>query len=138
MSAATVLVVDDDPVILQLLKLNFELEGYRVLTAADGPSALAQLAVEPAPAADAVDAVVLDVMMPGMSGLEVAARIQNDVSRPRPGVLLLSAKAQAADVDAGLAVADDYVTKPFDAVDLVQRVAAVIGAGRAATRTEAD
>src|SRR5579875_1828427 len=85
MSAATVLVVDDDPVILQLLKLNFELEGYRVLTAPDGPSALAHLAIDPtADAMDAVDAVVLDVMMPGMSGLEVAARIRDDLSRPRP------------------------------------------------------
>lgn len=126
MNAATVLVVDDDPVILQLLKLNFELEGYRVLTAGDGPSALAALATEPP------DAVVLDVMMPGLSGLDVATRIRDDLTGyARPGVLMLSAKAQAADVDAGLAVADDYVTKPFDAVDLVQRVAAVIGARHA-------
>jgi two-component system OmpR family response regulator len=125
-SAATILVVDDEPVILQLLKINFELEGYHVLTAAEGEGALALNAAH-TPAV-----VVLDVMMPGMSGLEVAARLRE--ARPRPGVMLLSAKAQSSDVAAGLALADDYVTKPFDSMDLAGRVAALIGALGAAWR----
>jgi DNA-binding response OmpR family regulator len=128
MSAATILVVDDDPVILQLLKINFELEGYRVVTAADGEVALALTATQ------SPDVVVLDVMMPGMSGLEVAARLRE--ATPRPGVMLLSAKAQSSDVAAGLVLADDYVTKPFDSMDLVGRVAAMISSLGAAVRDD--
>jgi DNA-binding response OmpR family regulator len=117
---AIVLVVDDDPVILQLLKVNLELEGYRVVTAADGESALASARQQPP------DAVVLDVMMPGLSGLDVAIRLREQADGDGPPVMLLSAKAQAADLDAGLAVAADYVTKPFDSLDFVERLAALI------------
>jgi DNA-binding response OmpR family regulator len=127
-SAATILVVDDDPVILQLLKINFELEGYRVLTAPDGEVALALTASQ------SPDVVVLDVMMPGVSGLEVAARLRE--ARPRPGVMMLSAKAQSSDVSAGMVLADDYVTKPFDSMDLIGRVAALITSLGAAVRDD--
>lgn len=118
MSAATVLVVDDDPVILRLLEVTFTLEGYQVLSAPDGPTCLRKVEAEHP------DIVVVDVMMPGMSGLEVAGQIHEWPERPR--VVLLSAKAQAQDVTAGLAVADDYVTKPFDPTILLNRVAALL------------
>ncbi len=122
MSAATVLVVDDDPVVLQLLKVNLELEGYRVLTAEDGESCLAYARTE------RPQAIVLDVMMPGLSGLDVAAKLRAGSEFGNPGIMFVSAKAQGADVSAGLELADDYITKPFDSLDLLERVAALVAA----------
>ena len=117
----TVLVVDDDPVILQLLRVNFEMEGYRVLSADNGEAGLAAASEE------RPDVVLLDVMMPGLDGLAVAARLRAEGEGARPKVVLLSAKAQNDDVTAGLDVADDYVTKPFDPFELLDRVAALLG-----------
>jgi DNA-binding response OmpR family regulator len=121
MPAPVVLVVEDDPTILQLLDVNFEMEGFVVLRAEDGEQGLA-LAVESSP-----DVVVSDVMMPKMSGIElVQAMRANDSTRSIP-VILLSAKAQGTDVRNGLdAGADDYVTKPFEPLDLIDRVNAVL------------
>jgi DNA-binding response OmpR family regulator len=121
MPAPVVLVVEDDPTILQLLGVNFEMEGFVVLRAEDGEQGLA-LAVESSP-----DVVVSDVMMPKMSGIElVQAMRANDSTRSIP-VILLSAKAQGTDVRNGLdAGADDYVTKPFEPLDLIDRVNAVL------------
>lgn len=117
-----VLVVDDDPVILKLLAVNFEMEGFTVLTAMDGDAALA-LAVASQP-----DVVVSDVMMPKMSGLELATALKADEATAAIPVVLLSAKAQVHDVRAGMdAGADDYVTKPFEPLDLVDRVNALLG-----------
>jgi DNA-binding response OmpR family regulator len=124
-TAPTVLVVDDDPVITQLLRVSFELEGYRVVTAADGAAGLRR-AVDEAP-----DVVLFDVMMPGVDGLAAAAALRAD-DRVDAVTVLLSAKAQAEDVTAGLAVADAYVTKPFDPFELLDRVASLLAARRAA------
>ncbi len=115
-----VLVVDDDPVILRLLRVNFEMEGYEVATAADGEEGLA-VARRARP-----DVVVSDVMMPRLDGLAFAAALRADAGLARVPIVLLSAKAQHADIDAGLDVADDYVTKPFDPLELLERVAALI------------
>ena len=115
--ARTVLVVDDDPVIVRLLEVNFEMEGFTVLTAGDGAEG-----VEVA-RAQRPDVVVSDVMMPRMNGLELVAALKGDPDTAGIPVLLLSAKAQADDVRNGLAAgADDYVTKPFEPSDLVERV----------------
>jgi DNA-binding response OmpR family regulator len=120
----TVLVVDDDPVILRLLEVNFGLGGYDVLVAADASSAL-ELARTSRP-----DVVVTDVMMPTMSGLELLAALREGEATQSIPVLLVSARAQLDDVQAGLdAGADGYVTKPFEPLDLVDRVGAVL-AGR--------
>ena len=120
----TILVVDDDPVIQKLLAVNFEMEGYRVITASDGAEALEQVAAE-RPAA-----VVLDVMMPKLDGFEVTRRIKADPDTAAIPVLLLSAKAQATDIAAGKAVgADAYLTKPFEPLELLETVAALIGGG---------
>jgi DNA-binding response OmpR family regulator len=123
-ASGTVLVVDDDPVIVQLLKVNFEMEGYRVLTASDGERGIERARH------DQPDLVVLDVMMPQVDGLEVARRLRADPATSRLPIMLLSAKAQATDVKAGEAVADAYVTKPFDPLELLERVAKLIAQAR--------
>ncbi len=115
-----VLVVDDDPVIVRLLRVNFEMEGYEVATAGDGEEGL--LAVR----ADRPDIIVSDVMMPKLDGLEFAAALKGDPMLASVPIILLSAKAQNADIDAGLDIADDYVTKPFDPLELLDRVAALL------------
>jgi DNA-binding response OmpR family regulator len=114
-----VLAVDDDPIILRLLELNLQLEGHEVVTAADGREGL-----------DAVrehrpDVVLLDVMMPHLDGFQVCAAVRSDDDPELAAtpIIILSAKAQQADVDEGLRVgATSYVTKPFDPVELVRLV----------------
>ncbi|MBA2436915.1 MAG: response regulator [Acidimicrobiia bacterium] len=116
-SEVRVLVVDDDPVILKLLQVNFEMEGYLVTTAADGVKGL-QAAREERP-----DVIISDVMMPHMNGLELVAALGADAMTGAIPVILLSARAQETDVNDGLhAGADDYVTKPFDPLELIDRV----------------
>jgi DNA-binding response OmpR family regulator len=120
----TILVVDDDPVIQKLLAVNFEMEGYHVITASDGEEALEQVAAE------RPGVVVLDVMMPKLDGIEVTRRIKADPDTRSTPVLLLSAKAQAKDIAIGMeAGADAYLTKPFEPLDLLERVAALLGGG---------
>lgn len=125
LAGATVLVVDDDPVIQRLLSVNFEMEGYRVLIAGTGLDGISKArSARP-------DIVVLDVMMPGMDGLEVAASLKADPATAAIPVLLLSAKAQEVDVRAGDASgADAYVTKPFDPLELLDLVGQLIEAAR--------
>ena len=115
--SATILVVDDDPVILQLLQVNFEMEGFNVITAADGQQGVERTRT------DRPDVVVSDVMMPRMTGIELVAELKGDPDTADIPILLLTAKAQQADIGAGMdAGADDYVTKPFEPLDLVDRV----------------
>ena len=121
MPDATVLLVDDDPVILKLLQVNFEMEGYKVLTANDGVEGLERARAE------RPDIVLLDIMMPRMDGLQVTKELKgNDDTKDIP-IILLSAKAQAADLQAGQDTgADDYVTKPFDPLELLEKVSAIL------------
>jgi len=120
----TILVVDDDPVIQKLLAVTFEMEGYHVVTASDGEEALDRVAAE-RPAV-----VVLDVMMPKVDGIEVLRRIKANPITANTPVLLLSAKAQAQDIDDGMAAgADFYLTKPFEPLDLLDRVAWMLRGG---------
>ena len=122
MAGETLLVVDDDPVIQKLLQVNFEMEGYQVVLAGDGLQAL-EKAAEVRP-----DLIVMDVMMPRMDGLEAAGRLKADAATASIPVIILSAKAQDADVKAGRASgADEYMTKPFDPLELLERVAALLG-----------
>src|SRR4249919_43632 len=120
MSSASrrILVVEDDPVINQMVADRLEAEGYDVVRAWDGPGAVAAYG-EHSP-----QLVVLDVMLPGYDGHEVCRRIQAD--RPVP-VLMLTARDDEADILVGLAVgADDYLTKPFRMRELVARVRALL------------
>ena len=121
---ATVLVVEDDPVIIDLLTLTMELEGWTVLRAKDAVSAL-EIARSERP-----DVVVSDVMMPGRSGLDLIADLAADEVTTAIPVMLLSARALPAEVAEGLSAgAVDYVTKPFDPDDLVTRVARALEGG---------
>ncbi|HEY0888332.1 MAG TPA: response regulator transcription factor [Nocardioides sp.] len=114
----TVLVVEDEPLINQAVADRLRAERYDVVQAWDGPGAVA------AHAEHSPDVVVLDVMLPGYDGLEVCRRIQTE--RPVP-VLMLTARADEADVLVGLGVgADDYLTKPFRMRELVARVGALL------------
>ncbi|MGH9136897.1 MAG: response regulator transcription factor [Acidimicrobiales bacterium] len=122
---ATILVVDDDPVILELLTVNFEMEGFAVLTAADGEEGVRRTRDE------RPDVVISDVMMPRMSGLQLVNELKADPDTADIPVLLLTARAQHTDVTGGLdAGADDYVTKPFEPLDLVDRVNRLLGSRR--------
>jgi two-component system alkaline phosphatase synthesis response regulator PhoP len=113
-----ILVIDDEPSIVRLVKSYLEAEGYQVLTASDGAAGLkSALANKP-------DLIVLDIMLPGMDGLEVLARLreESDVY-----VILLTAKTEEVDKVVGLSVgADDYVSKPFSPRELTARVKAAL------------
>lgn len=117
-----VLVVDDDDVIRQLISVNLELEGFEVFTAVDGEECLATID-EIAP-----DVVTLDVMMPGLDGWETAQRLRSDPKRKHIKLMLLSARAQEADLRRGDQIGvDAYLTKPFDPDDLVANVRRLAG-----------
>ena len=121
----TVLVIDDDPVIVKLLRVNFELEGFNVISAGDGREGVEMVRAE------RPDVVVSDIMMPTMNGLELVSTLKSDPSTADLPVLLLSAKAQMADVQRGFELgADDYVTKPFDPIELIDEVTALAAAAR--------
>ena len=122
MAGERVLVVDDDAVIRQLIVVNLELEGFDVHTAEDGQDALDKIRdVDPV-------VVTLDIMMPRLDGWETAARLRNDPDTAHVKVILLSARAQEADLRRGHGIGvDEYLTKPFDPdelVDVVRRLAA--------------
>ncbi len=122
---ARILVVDDDAVVRELLRLNFELEGHEVLEADDGDGALAILR------RDHPDAVLLDVMMPAPNGLEVCSTVRADPAIGATPVVLLTARALSADRMRGLdAGADAYVTKPFDPLELVELVEGLVARAR--------
>ena len=115
---ATVLVVEDDPTLLSTLAYNLSREGYRVLTAADGENGLATARRE----LERLDLVVLDVMLPGMSGFQVLRQLRGESDIP---ILMLSARGEEQDRIDGLELgADDYVVKPFALRELLARVRA--------------
>ncbi|HEV2890586.1 MAG TPA: response regulator [Frankiaceae bacterium] len=120
MAGERVLVVDDDPVIRQLICVNLELEGYDVHTADDGQDALDKVRdVDPA-------VITLDIMMPRLDGWETAERLRNDPDTAHIKVILLSARAQEADLRRGKGIGVDlYLTKPFDPDELVEAVRAL-------------
>lgn len=116
---AIVLVVDDEPDILLLHRLNLEAAGHRVVLAADGVTALERIADE------RPDAVVLDVMMPVLDGWGVLERLRTQASPPP--VLVVSAKSAPQDLTRARELgARDYLTKPYDPDDLIRRVAALL------------
>ena len=121
MPPPTVLVVEDDPVILRLLEVNFELEGFSVLLAHDGAEGIKVARAE------RPDVIITDIMMPKTSGLELVTTLKGDDATSGIPIILLSAKAQTSDLKVGIeAGADDYITKPFEPLDLVDRVNALL------------
>jgi DNA-binding response OmpR family regulator len=121
----TVLVIDDDPVILDLLRVNFEIEGFDVVTATNGEEGLERAhAVQP-------DVVISDIMMPKRDGLQLLGDLKSDPETEDLPVILLSAKAQKSEVQEGLDLgADDYITKPFDPIKLIERLNGVVSRSR--------
>jgi DNA-binding response OmpR family regulator len=118
-----VLVADDDPDILALVRFRLERDGYEVLSAPDGEAAL-DLALARTP-----DLALLDVMMPRLDGYEVTRRLRQHGPTTTIPIILLTARVQEPDVELGIeAGADDYVTKPFSPQALGARVQAALGA----------
>jgi len=117
-AVATILVVDDEPRIVQLVRDYLEHGGFAVLTASDGPSALRSART------GRPDLVVLDLGLPGVDGLDVARSLRRDGEVP---IIILSARTDESDKLVGLELgADDYLTKPFSPKELVARVRAVL------------
>ncbi len=111
-----VLIIDDDPVIVRLLEVNFRLEGFEVGTAKGADAVDAAIAVPP-------DAILLDVMMPGVDGYEVCRRLREVEALAGIPVMFLSARAADDDRSRGYALGVvDYITKPFDPGELVETV----------------
>ena len=116
-----ILVVEDEKDVRDLVRYNLEQEGFRVLEAEDGELALALVRRE-RPAL-----VILDIMLPGMSGLDICRVMRHEAEIARVPVLMLTARAAEVDKIVGLEVgADDYVTKPFSPRELIARVKAVL------------
>jgi two-component system, OmpR family, response regulator ResD len=119
-SASSILIVEDEPTIAEVVARYLERAGYETRTACDGPSAVA------AACTDRPDLVVLDIMLPGFDGLEVMRRLHADLDG-RVAIILLTAKGEESDRLVGLrSGADDYVVKPFSPAELVARVDAVM------------
>jgi two-component system alkaline phosphatase synthesis response regulator PhoP len=126
MAKARVLVVDDEEDILELVRYNLAKEGCRVHCVATGERAIE------AARADVPDLIVLDLMLPGLDGLEVCRILRRDPKTAHIPILMLTAKGEEADVVTGLEMgADDYVTKPFSPRVLLARVKAVLRRGAA-------
>lgn len=118
---AKVLVVDDEKDILDLVRHHLEKEGFHCLQASDGGAAL-RLARESRP-----DLLILDLMLPGLDGLEVCRRLRREAPTARLPIIMLTAKAEEVDRVVGLEVgADDYIVKPFSPRELVARVKAIL------------
>jgi two-component system, OmpR family, alkaline phosphatase synthesis response regulator PhoP len=121
MAKETILVVDDEEDILELVRHHLKREGYEVQCADSGEKALKAARSNP------VDLIVLDLMLPGIDGLEVARTLKNDPRTKHIPILMLSAKGEESDVVAGLELgADDYITKPFSPRILIARTRAII------------
>ncbi|HEV2123731.1 MAG TPA: response regulator [Chloroflexota bacterium] len=120
--SARVVVADDDPDIRRLIVFTLRRRGYAVSEAEAGDSALDLIRQEHP------DLVVLDVMMPGMTGIEVARALKRDPATGAIPIIMLSAKGQAAEVDAGLeSGARAYMVKPFSTQELASKVAEILG-----------
>lgn len=110
-----ILICDDDPVILRLLQVNLEIEGYEVVSAHNGEEAV-DLAVQQVP-----DLIILDIMMPRMDGYQAAQSLRSHTETKDIPLIFLSAKAQQADIDKGRTYGvTDYLTKPFDPTELLE------------------
>ena len=132
-SAERILVVDDEPEIVALVAYHLGKAGYRLSTAATGQDALE------AARRERFSLIVLDLMLPGMSGFDVLEALRSDDATRDVAVLMLTARREEPDRVRGLSLgADDYLTKPFSPAELVLRVAAILRRSGAASMTTAD
>jgi phosphate regulon transcriptional regulator PhoB len=126
-----ILIVDDEPDIVDLVSYNLKKDGFRVTTAADGEAALHKIRK------DRFDLVVLDLMLPGIQGIELCRIIRNDPKTAATPVIMLTAKGEEVDRVIGLeSGADDYMTKPFSSRELIARIKAVLRRTGEKTATE--
>ncbi len=126
-----VLIVEDEAALVELLRYNFEQEGFRVSAAADGEEALIMVAEDPP------DIIVLDWMLPLMSGLDVCRQLRRRPETRNVPIIMLTARGEEGDRIRGLnSGADDYITKPFSPRELVARVRAVLRRARPALAEE--
>jgi two-component system phosphate regulon response regulator PhoB len=133
MPKETILVVDDEREILELVKYNLDKEGFTTVCVASGEDAL------PAARTKMPDLIVLDLMLPGLDGLEVCRRLKGDAKTRSIPILMLTAKDSEADIVSGLELgAGDYVTKPFSPRVLVARIKALLRRGDEQTDGEAS
>lgn len=133
MAGERILVVEDEEDILDLIRFKLEREGYVVQTCAHGEDALR------AAAQDHPNLILLDLMLPGVDGLEVCRRLRSDPHTARIPVVMLTAKSEEIDVVAGLEVgADDYIPKPFSPRILLARIRAVLRRRKPAPASESD
>ena len=118
---AKILIVEDEPDIRDTLSYNFEKEGFKVLSSPDGKSALKLLE------SNKPNIVILDLMLPDMSGLDICRQIKNDKKLSDTSIIMLTAKSEEVDRIVGFELgADDYVTKPFSIRELILRVKVLI------------
>jgi DNA-binding response OmpR family regulator len=123
-----VLIVEDESDLVKLLKYNLEKEGFKVSYASDGAVALAEARRDPP------DVIVLDLMLPGLDGLEVCRQLRRNDRFVRTPILILSARGEEADRIVGLELgADDYVTKPFSTREVIARLRALLRRNEPAT-----
>lgn len=119
-----IVVVEDEPDILEAIQYNLEREGFKVITATNGDDGLKTVIRE------APDLLLLDLLLPGLDGLEVCRRLKLDPVTQKIPIIMVSAKGEESDIVLGLGVgADDYVTKPFRPKELIARVRAVLRRG---------
>ena len=124
MAKEKILVVDDEQDIIELIRYNLELEGFRVTSVYNGEDALRLAKREPP------DLLILDLMLPGMDGLEVCQVLKKESQTNHIPIIMLTAKTGEPDIVVGLELgADDYITKPFSMRELVARVKAVLRRG---------
>ncbi len=120
-----ILVADDDRDILELVVFKLTQAGYEVVAVTDGGAALAAIEADPPRLA------ILDVMMPGLSGIDVLRKVRANEATKDLDVILLTARSRDSDVDAGFATgASDYVIKPFSPRELLHRVTALLARGK--------
>ncbi|RKD34313.1 response regulator [Thermohalobacter berrensis] len=128
-----ILVVDDEEHIVELIKFNLEKNGYEVVTAFEGEEALNKVYEEEP------DLVVLDLMLPGIDGIEVCKRMKRDSITENIPIIMLTAKSEETDKVLGLEIgADDYITKPFSVRELIARVKAVLRRSKDTKKEEAQ
>ncbi|MES2626805.1 MAG: response regulator, partial [Pseudomonadota bacterium] len=114
MSKKKLVIIEDEPDILEVLSYNLKREGYEVFTASDGVRGLAIIKRE------APDLVLLDLMLPGMDGVEICGSIKKDPQTQGTLIIMVTAKGEESDIVLGLGVgADDYITKPFSPKELI-------------------
>lgn len=112
-----VVIIDDDPEILKMLRVKLEREGYLVETVTDGRAGVTKVV------ASHPDLMIVDIMLPEFDGLELIQKVREALGAESPVCIILSARREVADIAAGLAAgADDYITKPFSPRELLERM----------------